>query len=82
MTVASPSTNAGTPADTTAVIDNIGLLITNDPSLGDGPLGIVRQAAVVMQHGRVIAVEPKGATADTQLDVQANTFLMSLVLPA
>ncbi len=80
MTVASPSTNAGTPADnTTTVIDNIGLLITNDPSLGDGPLGIVRQAAVVMQHGRVIAVEPKGATADTQLDVQGRCVIPGFV---
>ncbi len=26
------------------VVDHIGLLVTNDPSLGEGPLGILRDA--------------------------------------
>ncbi|ARQ72433.1 imidazolonepropionase [Streptomyces marincola] len=33
---------------------NIGVLITNDPSLGPGPLGPVRDAAVVIEDGRVV----------------------------
>ena len=39
------------------VVDNIGLLVTNDPALGEGPLGLVRDAALVIEDGRVAAVE-------------------------
>ena len=42
-------------------IDRIGLLVTNDPELGEGPLGIVRDAALVIEDGRVAAIEPAGA---------------------
>ncbi len=35
------------------VIDNIGLLVTGEPSLGEGPLGLVRDAAVVIDGDRV-----------------------------
>lgn len=31
---------------TTTVIDRIGLLVTNDPALGDGPLGIAAVGGV------------------------------------
>ena len=35
---------------TTTLIDNIGLLVTNDPSNGDGSaLGVVRDAAMVIE---------------------------------
>ncbi len=37
------------------VVDNIGLLVTNDPALGEGPLGLVRDAALVIEDGRVAA---------------------------
>ena len=36
---------------TTLVVDNVGLLVTNDPALGDGPLGLVRDAALVLEGG-------------------------------
>jgi imidazolonepropionase len=52
----------------TLVIDDIGLLVTNDPSSGEGPLGLRRHAALVVDDGRVIAVEAAGATADTRID--------------
>ena len=42
------------------VVDNIGLLVTNDPELGDGPLGLVRDAALVIEDGRVAAIERAG----------------------
>ena len=42
------------------VIDGIGLLVTNEPELGEGPLGAVRDAALVVEDGRVAAVEPAG----------------------
>lgn len=38
-------------------IDNIGLLVTNDPTVGDGPLGIVRGARVIVESGLVVEVE-------------------------
>jgi imidazolonepropionase len=46
------------------VIDEIGLLVTNDPALGEGPLGILRNASVVIEGGRVVAVERAGAAGD------------------
>ena len=53
---------------TATVIDNIGLLVTNDIELGDGPLGLRRGASVVMEHGRVVAVGQVGQTADRRID--------------
>ena len=41
----SPRSSAGSSGMTTLVVDSIGLLVTNDPALGDGPLGLVRDAA-------------------------------------
>jgi imidazolonepropionase len=52
----------------TFVIDNIGLLVTCDPALGDGPLGIVRDAALVCEDELVAAIEPAGAAADERID--------------
>ena len=46
-------------------IDNIGLLVTNDPELGEGPLGIVSDAALVIEDGRVAAVERGGRRRPT-----------------
>ena len=53
-----------TSASRSLVIDNIGSLITNDPELGTGPLGIVEQASVVITDGIVEEVGPAGAVAD------------------
>ena len=33
------------------VVDDIGLLVTNDEALGEGPLGLVRNAALVIEDG-------------------------------
>lgn len=63
----------------TLVVDNIGELVTNDPSLGDGPLGVARDASVVIDHGRVVAVGPAGAVADTALDVRGRCVLPGFV---
>ncbi|MDI2130997.1 imidazolonepropionase [Yinghuangia seranimata] len=46
---------------TSLLVHNIGSLVTNDPALGDGPLGLLRDAAVVVDGGRVAWV---GASAD------------------
>ena len=50
------------------VVDNIGLLVTNDAALGEGPLGIVRGASVVFDRGVVVAVGAAGQVADERID--------------
>ena len=50
---------------TAVVVDRIGSLITNDPALGRGPLGIVDDAAVVIVDGVVTAIGPAGTFAPT-----------------
>jgi imidazolonepropionase len=64
---------------TTLAIDNIGLLVTGDPSLGEGPLGLVRGAAVVIEGERVVAVERAGAAADEQLDAAGRCVIPGFV---
>jgi imidazolonepropionase len=61
------------------VIDNIGLLVTCDPDQGQGPLGIVHDAAVVIEGERVAAIEPAGATADEELDVEGRCVIPGFV---
>ena len=61
------------------VIDNIGLLVTCDPSLGEGPLGLVRDAAVVIEGGRVVAVERAGARADRRIDAGGRCVIPGFV---
>lgn len=51
----------------TLLIDNIGELVTNAPTLGDGRLGMLRDAAVVVEDGRVAWVGP-AASADRGTD--------------
>jgi imidazolonepropionase len=60
-------------------IENIGLLVTNDPSLGEGPLGIVREASLVLEGGRVAAVERGGVNADRSLDAADRCVLPGFV---
>ena len=63
----------------TTVIDDIGLLVTNDPSVGDGPLGIVRNASVVMEGDRIVSVGPVGATADERIDAAGACVIPGFV---
>ena len=55
---------------------NIGELVTNDPSMGDGTLGPLHDAALVVEDGRVAWVGPSSRCPDadepvsyTHLDV-------------
>lgn len=41
------------------LIDRIGELVTNDPTVGEGPLGLLHDAAVVVVDGRVAWVGPR-----------------------
>jgi imidazolonepropionase len=61
------------------VIDRIGLLVTNDPALGEGPLGIARDAALVLEDGRVAAVERAGAQGDEHLDAGGRCVIPGFV---
>jgi imidazolonepropionase len=56
------------------VVDNIGLLVTNDPELGE-----LRDAAVVIEDGRVTAIERAGAAADESVDAQGRCVLPGFV---
>jgi imidazolonepropionase len=51
-----PGTRTGS-----VLVDNIGELVTNDPSIGDGPLGIVRDAALLVRDGVVEYAGPRTA---------------------
>ncbi len=64
---------------TTVVLDHIGLLVTNDPALGDGPLGIRRDASVVWEDGAVIAVGDAGAQADERIDAEGRCVVPGFV---
>lgn len=46
------------------LITNIGELVTNDPGLGSGPLGIVHDAAIVVEQGRVEWAGPASETPE------------------
>ena len=64
---------------TALVIDDIGLLVTNDSELGEGPLGIVRDAALVFEDGRVAAVERAGAAGDERFDAAGRCVVPGFV---
>jgi imidazolonepropionase len=63
----------------TLVVDHIGLLVTNDPSLGEGPLGIVRDAAIVVEAGQVVHVGRAGAAGDERLDAGGRCVIPGFV---
>jgi imidazolonepropionase len=63
----------------TLVVDRIGLLVTNDPSLGEGPLGLVRDGAVAVEDGRVVAVTAAGAAADERIDAAGRCVVPGFV---
>ncbi len=64
---------------TTLVIDEIGSLVTNEPELGEGPLGIVRDAALVIEGDRVAAVAPAGAAGDQRVDAGGRCVIPGFV---
>ena len=64
-----------------ALLDNIGELVTCDPERGDGPLGIVRDAAVVTEDDRIVWVGHAGDAPATDLrtDVAGRCVLPGFV---
>jgi len=63
------------------LIDRIGELVTNDPELGEGPLGVVRDAALVLDGDRVAWVGPAGRApaADERCDAAGRAVLPGFV---
>ena len=61
------------------VIDAIGLLVTNEPALGEGPLGLLRDAALVVEDGIVTAVERAGAAGDERFDAGGRCVIPGFV---
>jgi imidazolonepropionase len=60
-------------------IENIGLLVTNDPKTGEGPLGVVRDATLVFDGDRVAAVERQGSSADQRFDAGGRCVIPGFV---
>jgi imidazolonepropionase len=61
------------------VIDNIGSLVTNDPELGRGPLGIIENASLVVVDDAVEYVGAAGAIADRRIDADGACVLPGFV---
>jgi len=63
------------------LVDNIGELVTNDPSAGGGVLGLLPDAALVVADGRVAWVGPRGdaPAADARLDAAGRAVLPGFV---
>jgi imidazolonepropionase len=62
------------------VVDRIGQLVTCEPGLGDGPLGVVANAALVIDDGRVAAIERAGrAAADDSIDAAGRCVIPGFV---
>ncbi|MFC9814712.1 imidazolonepropionase [Streptomyces virginiae] len=67
---------------TTTAITNIGSLVTNDPALGDGsPLGLIENAAVVIDGDEVAWVGPaaQAPAADESFDAQGRALIPGFV---
>ncbi|MEU0542897.1 imidazolonepropionase [Nocardia sp. NPDC005978] len=63
------------------VISNIGTLVTNDPSLGAGPLGVRHDAAVAFEDGRVswVGDSARAPAGDHGADLGGRALLPGFV---
>ncbi|MDX2291088.1 MULTISPECIES: imidazolonepropionase [Streptomyces] len=66
---------------TTTLITNIRSLVTNDPALGDGPLGLVEDAALVLDGETVAWAGPaaQAPAADHRVDAGGRAVLPGFV---
>ncbi|MGW5973909.1 imidazolonepropionase [Streptomyces sp. NPDC055186] len=64
----------------TAIV-NIATLVTNDPSLGDSPLGLLRDAAVVMDGDRIVWTggTSKAPATDNRVDAEGRAAIPGFV---
>ena len=64
------------------LLDAIGELVTNDPTVGDGsPLGILRDAAVLIENGRIawVGLSVDAPTADDVVSVGGRALIPGFV---
>jgi imidazolonepropionase len=54
------------------LIDNIATLVTNDPEAGEGPLGVIEDAALVFGDGAVRWVGPRRAVPEAAADARVD----------
>ena len=73
----SAGTAAGTTNGASTLITGISTLVTNDPALGAGPLGLLSEAAVVLVGDRIGWVGPAAAApaADASFDAGGRAVL-------
>ncbi|MDP9239919.1 MAG: imidazolonepropionase, partial [Actinomycetota bacterium] len=66
---------------TSLLLDDIGLLVTNDPAIGDGPLGLLRDAALICVEGKVAWVGPAATAqpADRRIDAGGRCVIPGFV---
>jgi imidazolonepropionase len=66
---------------TTTVVVNIGSLVTNDPALGEGPLGLLQNAAVVIEDGGIawVGAAAHAPAADTSYEAGGRAGLPGFV---
>lgn len=80
MTTGSSATSAS--SGTTTVITDIASLVTNDPSLGDSsPLGLIQDAAVVIEGDRIawIGETSKAPPTDNRVDAAGRAVIPGFV---
>ncbi|MET9952214.1 imidazolonepropionase [Streptomyces sp. NPDC006339] len=80
-TSAPTSANSAVAKTATAIV-NIASLVTNDPSLGDGtPLGLIQDAAVVIEGDRVVWIgeTSKAPATDNRVDAAGRAVIPGFV---
>ncbi|MBY8887754.1 imidazolonepropionase [Streptomyces sp. PTM05] len=76
-----PTPRSAPTGATTTAITHIGSLVTNDPSLGQGPLGLIQDAAVVIEGDRVVWVgtSSRAPATDSHVDAEGRAVIPGFV---
>ncbi|MEV7236446.1 imidazolonepropionase [Streptomyces sp. NPDC051020] len=76
-----PKDGAAVLSTGTTVITNIGTLVTNDPSLGEGLLGLIQDAAVVIDGDRIVwaGASSQAPTTDNRIDAGGRAVIPGFV---
>jgi len=63
------------------VIKNIGLLVTNNPSLGKTELGLIKNAALLTEHGKItwVGANESAPTAEKTVDAAGKAVIPGFV---
>lgn len=64
---------------TSLLIDNIGQLVTNDPALGEGPLGVLSDVSIVIENDVVVSVGSPGQLTDKRIDAEGACVMPGFV---